>query len=37
MQGSDVRTWQARMRVVGRSIEVDGVYGPRSAAVARAL
>jgi hypothetical protein len=37
MQGSDVRTWQARMLVVGRSIEVDGVYGPKSAAVARAF
>ncbi|WP_405016424.1 peptidoglycan-binding protein [Kitasatospora sp. NBC_00070] len=34
-QGEDVRTWQARMRQRGWSIDVDGKFGPASAAVAR--
>jgi hypothetical protein len=37
MRGGDVRTWQARMKTLGRAIDVDGVYGPRSMAVARAF
>jgi hypothetical protein len=37
MHGSDVRIWQARMRTLGRTIEVDGWYGPGSAGVARAF
>ncbi|RBQ16089.1 N-acetylmuramoyl-L-alanine amidase [Spongiactinospora rosea] len=30
MRGDDVRTWQARMRERGWSLDVDGAYGPRS-------
>lgn len=37
MTGSDVRTWQARMKARGWTIDVDGVYGPQSAAVCRAF
>ncbi|HEY2947437.1 MAG TPA: peptidoglycan-binding domain-containing protein [Micromonosporaceae bacterium] len=37
MHGSDVRTWQARMKTLGHQIEVDGFYGPQSEAVAEAL
>lgn len=35
MTGTDVRAWQAQMRRRGWRIEVDGVYGPASAEVAR--
>ncbi len=35
IRGEDVRVWQARMRARGWHIEVDGVYGPQSAEVAR--
>jgi peptidoglycan hydrolase-like protein with peptidoglycan-binding domain len=34
MQGEDVRTWQARMRVRGFHIDVDGFYGRQSKSVA---
>lgn len=37
LHGSDVRTWQARMRTIGRTIGVDGWYGPQSARVAAGL
>jgi hypothetical protein len=37
LHGSDVRTWQARMRTIGRGIDVDGWYGPHSAQVATAF
>ncbi|MBE1531356.1 peptidoglycan recognition protein family protein [Actinomadura algeriensis] len=37
MSGSDVRTWQARMRERGWRLDVDGVYGPRSEEVCRAF
>ncbi|WP_462202763.1 transglycosylase family protein [Frankia sp. CcWB3] len=33
----DVRAWQARVNHLGYPITIDGRYGPRSAAVARAL
>ncbi|WP_426507468.1 peptidoglycan-binding domain-containing protein [Dactylosporangium sp. McL0621] len=33
-RGEDVRTWQARMLALGFTIEVDGIYGPKSRAVA---
>ncbi|WP_052390410.1 peptidoglycan-binding domain-containing protein [Streptomyces sp. NRRL B-24484] len=34
-RGSDARMWQQRMRERGWPITVDGVYGPRSAAICR--
>lgn len=37
MTGSDVRTWQQRMRDTGRRLVVDGAYGPESATVCRAF
>lgn len=37
MSGTDVRIWQQRMRDRGWRIAVDGIYGPRSAEVARAF
>lgn len=37
MVGPDVATWQRRMRARGWRLDVDGVFGPRSAAVARAF
>jgi predicted chitinase len=37
MQGEDVRTWQAQMRSRGKTIDVDGWYGPGSEQVARAF
>lgn len=37
MRGGDVREWQQRMRDRGWRIDVDGWYGPASAAVARAF
>ncbi|MEU6033963.1 CHAP domain-containing protein [Actinomadura sp. NPDC047616] len=37
MRGNDVKTWQQRMRTRGWSIDVDGIYGPRSAEVCRAF
>ncbi|MFV2172468.1 N-acetylmuramoyl-L-alanine amidase [Actinomadura sp. LOL_016] len=37
MSGSDVRTWQARMRERGWRLDVDGVYGARSEEVCRAF
>lgn len=37
MRGSDVRTWQKRMRARGWRIKVDGAYGPRSEQVCRAF
>jgi len=37
MSGSDVRTWQSRMRDRGWKITVDGVYGPASAGVCRSF
>ena len=33
IKGEDVRTWQARMLALGSVIAVDGIYGPKSAAV----
>lgn len=35
MRGTDVRIWQSRMRDRGWKIEVDGVYGPKTADVAK--
>lgn len=35
MGGSEVRTWQARVRALGFDLQVDGWYGPRSAGIAR--
>lgn len=35
LRGSDVRRWQELMRARGRTIAVDGVYGPESEAVCR--
>ncbi|MFD0687808.1 CHAP domain-containing protein [Actinomadura fibrosa] len=35
MSGADVRTWQARMRDRGWSLDVDGEYGPASEEVCR--
>lgn len=37
MHGEDVRAWQQRMHDRGWRIDVDGWYGPASAAVARAF
>ena len=37
ISGGDVRTWQARMRALGHTIGVDGVYGPQSKAVCLAF
>ena len=37
MRGADVRQWQQRMRDRGWRIDVDGEFGPRSAAVAEAF
>lgn len=37
MQGSDVSTWQQRMRARGWRLDADGVYGPRSDEVCRAF
>lgn len=37
MSGVDVRQWQKRMRDRGWSIEPDGIFGPRTEAVARAF
>ncbi|GLW53980.1 peptidoglycan recognition protein family protein [Kitasatospora phosalacinea] len=37
MRGDDVRRWQERMRARGWQLDVDGVYGPKSAAAARAF
>jgi hypothetical protein len=34
LRGEDVRLWQARMLALGYTIEVDGIYGPKSRAVA---
>jgi peptidoglycan hydrolase-like protein with peptidoglycan-binding domain len=30
MRGDDVRTWQAQMKKLGFTIDVDGAYGSRS-------
>ncbi|TMR10977.1 hypothetical protein ETD86_37310 [Nonomuraea turkmeniaca] len=35
MQGADVTQWQARMDALGYDIDVDGLYGPASAAITR--
>jgi len=35
MQGTDVRTWQQRMRDRGWTIAVDSWYGPQSERVCR--
>jgi murein L,D-transpeptidase YcbB/YkuD len=35
MRGDDVRRWQQRMRDRGWRIDVDGIYGPQSAGIAR--
>jgi peptidoglycan hydrolase-like protein with peptidoglycan-binding domain len=35
--GEDVRAWQARMLERGWSLDVDGIFGPQSEAVARAF
>lgn len=37
LSGTDVRTWQARMKTRGWTIGVDGQYGPQSQAVAHAF
>lgn len=37
MTGSEVRTWQERMKQRGWSIAVDGSYGPQSQAVCKAF
>ncbi len=37
MRGPQIKTWQARMRERGWSIAADGIYGPKSATVARAF
>lgn len=37
MSGSDVRTWQTRMRARGWDLAADGVYGPASEDVCRAF
>ena len=37
MSGSDVRTWQARMKARGWHLAVDGAYGPGSEKVCRAF
>lgn len=37
MRGTDVRTWQARMKARGWRIDVDDIYGPQSASVCRAF
>lgn len=37
MSGSDVRTWQSRMKARGWHLTVDGVYGPGSEKVCRAF
>ncbi|GLW06705.1 hypothetical protein Misp01_18350 [Microtetraspora sp. NBRC 13810] len=37
LRGDDVRTWQARMRARGWSLDVDGAYGPRSREVCKAF
>ncbi|WP_405021472.1 N-acetylmuramoyl-L-alanine amidase [Kitasatospora sp. NBC_00070] len=37
LRGDDVRQWQQRMRDRGWSLDVDGVFGPASARVARAF
>jgi hypothetical protein len=34
LRGDDVRMWQARMLALGFAIDVDGIYGPQSKAVA---
>jgi len=34
LKGDDVRMWQARMLALGFTIDVDGIYGPKSKAVA---
>ncbi|WP_327000906.1 peptidoglycan-binding protein [Dactylosporangium sp. NBC_01737] len=34
LRGDDVRMWQARMLALGFAIDVDGIYGPKSKAVA---
>ncbi|MFI6182507.1 N-acetylmuramoyl-L-alanine amidase [Nonomuraea sp. NPDC051191] len=33
MQGNDVKTWQYKLRKRGWTIDVDGIYGPKSKAV----
>ncbi|GAA4560501.1 peptidoglycan-binding domain-containing protein [Planotetraspora kaengkrachanensis] len=33
LKGDDVRRWQAQMKKIGYSIDVDGYYGPKSKAV----
>lgn len=33
MQGNDVHAWQYKLRKRGWTIDVDGIYGPRSKAV----
>jgi len=35
MRGDDVRRWQQRLSDLGWAIAVDGVYGPKSEAIAR--
>jgi hypothetical protein len=35
MQGGDVHTWQAQMKLRGWNITVDGIYGPGSAQICR--
>ncbi|MFI5911132.1 peptidoglycan-binding protein [Dactylosporangium sp. NPDC051541] len=34
MRGDDVRQWQTRMIALGFTLEADGIYGPKSKAVA---
>ena len=36
-QGEDARQWQAQMRARGKTIGVDGIYGPESERVCRAF
>jgi peptidoglycan hydrolase-like protein with peptidoglycan-binding domain len=35
LNGSDVRTWQARMRKRGWRLDADGAYGPATQTVCR--
>ncbi|MCC5574462.1 N-acetylmuramoyl-L-alanine amidase [Microtetraspora sp. AC03309] len=35
LSGEDVKVWQAKLKARGWSIDVDGWYGPKSAAVAK--
>ena len=37
MRGDNIRAWQTQMRKRGWDIVADGLYGPRSATVARAF